>query len=719
MKTSIKGAAQRFIRAGYSAIPVPKGRKKPSRRAWQKLRIGEDQVDEFFVGPMNVGLLPGKPSGGVIDVDIDSPEAAAIADLFLPATEMVHGRRSKPASHRWYRVANAPAPLKFSDPDGRCLIEIRSTGQHTLVPPSIHPSGEKLRWEEEGQPRKMKTEKLQHAVAQVAAAALLVRHWPDEGSRHDASLALSGMLLRAGWSLEQTTKFVRTTVRAARDEEWKQRVADVKSTAEKLFEGGNVTGAPRLAELLGNKVVDRIREWLDLPDAASDPDAAHLTDLGNAKRLVAQHGNDIRYCHTWRKFLIWDGSRWRQDEDGEAERRAKDTVRRLYSEASLLTDDDSRAELVKWARASESRSRIVAMVELAKSEPGVPVSPKELDANPWLLNCQNGVIDLRTGELLQHRRDDLCTKIVPIVFDPDAQCPIFKQFLRQILRENVELIRFVQRCIGYSLTGSTVEQVFFILWGSGANGKSTLLEILRMVLGDYGRTADAALLMHRSHDGPRNDVARLAGARLVSTSETEAGRNLAEVLVKQLTGNDKVAARFLYSEFFEFDCQFKLFLTTNHKPVIKGTDNAIWRRIRLIPFDVTIPEEKQDKDLPRKLRSELPGILAWAVRGCLRYQECGLGQPEKVSAATQSYREEMDVLGGFLRDRCILDKLAKVANRQLYRAYKEWCESTGEKPLTQQKLASALGDRGFRRWRTGPERGWIGLALRDTMTDVT
>src|SRR5580700_4233157 len=232
MKTSIKGAAQRFIRAGYSAIPVPKGRKKPSRRAWQKLRIGEDQVDEFFVGPMNVGLLPGKPSGGVIDVDIDSPEAAAIADLFLPATEMVHGRRSKPASHRWYRVANAPAPLKFSDPDGRCLIEIRSTGQHTLVPPSIHPSGEKLRWEEEGQPRKMKTEKLQHAVAQVAAAALLVRHWPDEGSRHDASLALSGMLLRAGWSLEQTTKFVRTTVRAARDEEWKQRVADVKSTAE-------------------------------------------------------------------------------------------------------------------------------------------------------------------------------------------------------------------------------------------------------------------------------------------------------------------------------------------------------------------------------------------------------------------------------------------------------------------------------------------------------
>lgn len=324
------------------------------------------------------------------------------------------------------------------------------------------------------------------------------------------------------------------------------------------------------------------------------------------------------------------------------------------------------------------------------------------------------MIDLRTGELIPHRREDLCTKIVQIAYDPDAQCPLFKQFLRQILKNNPELINFLQRSIGYALTGSTVEQVLFILWGGGANGKSTFLEVIRALLAEYGRTADAALLMHKNHDGVRNDVARLAGARFVSTSETEAGRHLAEVLVKQLTGGDKVAARFLYSEFFEFDAQFKLFLTTNHKPVIRGTDNAIWRRIRLVPFEVTIPQEKQDKELPLKLRAELPGILAWAVRGCLRWQKSGLGQPEKVSTATAAYREEMDVIGAFLKDRCAVREDAMAVPGQLYAAYKRWCEDTGERPLTQSKLGMSLEDRGFRAGRTGKNRFRRGLEICDT-----
>jgi len=286
--------------------------------------------------------------------------------------------------------------------------------------------------------------------------------------------------------------------------------------------------------------------------------------------------------------------------------------------------------------------------------------------------------------------------------------------LLRILKKNGNLIRFLQRAIGYTLTGSAVEQVLFLFWGCGANGKSTLLEILRLVMGDYGRTADAALLMHRNHDGVRNDVARLAGARFVSTSETEAGRRLAEVLVKQLTGGDKVAARFLYSEFFEFDAQFKVFLSTNHKPVIRGTDNAIWRRIRLIPFEVAIPEEEQDKELSRKLQHELPSILAWAVRGCLRWQKYGLGRPQEVETATANYREEMDVLGAFLNDCCVKSKHGRLPAKELYAAYKPWAENNGERALTQQQLGTALADRGFRPYRTGSVRGWCGLALRDT-----
>ena len=613
-------------------------------------------------------------------------------------------------------MADIPAPLKLCDVDGSCLLEIRSKGQQTVVPPSLHPSGERLRWEKGGPSAKVKTEELIRAVKLVAAAALSARHWPARGNRNEAALALAGTLLRAGWSLEATADFIAATARAAGDEEWRSRGAAASSTEAKLANDDEVTGATRLGELVGDAVVDKMLEWLEISagnNNKNDSEAEHLTDLGNAGRFVAQHGNDVRYCHNWRKWLVWSGTHWSIDENGEVERRAKATVRRLYEQASREMDDELRQKLGKWAQASESRGRIAAMIELARSEPTIPVSPPELDANQWLLNCANGTIDLRTGELHKHKAEDFCTKIVPIAYDPDAECPRFKKFLRDIFAGNLSLIRFLQLAVGYSLTGSTQEQVIFIFWGSGSNGKTTLIDVLCLCLGDYARTADSSLLMARKYDGIRNDVARLAGARLVSTAETEAGRQLAENLVKQLTGGDKIAARYLYSEFFEFIAQFKLFLATNHRPAIRGTDYAIWRRIRLVPFEVTIPPEEQDKNLPEKLRAELPGILAWAVRGCLRWQEDGLGQPPEVTKATETYRREMDTFGGFLQDRCVIDEKSKVATGELYRAYQTWCESTGEKPLTQQKLAIVLVDRGFPRWRKGYVRGWSGLELRD------
>ena len=710
-----RAAARKSIQAGYKPVPIPTGKKAPSIRDWPELRLGEDEVDQYFGEEGNIGLLLGKPSRGLVDVDLDVREAAALAEDFLPETGMVHGRESKPSSHWWYRVGNAPPPQKYTDTDGTCLLEVRSTGQQTLVPPSNHPSGEELRWEKYGLPNKIKANKLIRSAELLAAATLIVRHWPEQGSRNEFALALAGALLKAGWSQERVSVFIERVAKTADDEEWSSRVQCVAATAEKIAKGDPVTGAARLKDLVGKEVVRKLQRWLNLSDKNNDREGnPPLTDLGNAQRFVALFKDDVRFCYQWRKWLVWDGVRWRLDENGEVERRAKFTVRQFYAEASRVVDDDLRKALVKWARTSESRSRLLAMIELAKSEPGIPLNPDELDSDPWLLNCTNGSIDLRTRKLLPNRREDLCTKLIPIAYDPEATCPLFKEFLSRILKGNRELSNFLQRAFGYALTGSTIEQVLFILWGCGANGKSTLLEIIRELLGDYGRTADAALLMRHNHEGVRNDVARLAGARFVSTSETEAGRHLAEVLVKQLTGGDKVAARFLYSEFFEFETQFKLFLTTNHKPVIRGTDNAIWRRIRLIPFEVTIPEDQQDKELPRKLRAEMPGILAWAVRGCIRWQKYGLGQPEKVAAATAAYRAEMDVLGAFLKDRCIVRKDAIVPTGQLYAEYRGWCERAGERALTQQKLGSALGDRNFRRYRTGAVRSWLGLELRDT-----
>ena len=712
-KSSSKATALTYIRQGYAPVPIPRGQKAPRLRGWQKLRLSESDVTQYFDEEMNVGLLLGKPGAGLIDVDLDAPEAVQVADQFLPATGMVHGRAGKPSSHFWYRLGNPPPPTKFMDVDGTCLLEIRSTGQQTLTPPSIHPSGERLRWFDEGSPKKLKLQELVRAASEAAACSMVARHWPATGSRNDAALALAGVLVRAGWPVAKATRFLKAAARAARDEEYGSRGNAVAATAEKFSKDNPVTGATRLREILGDAVVARLFEWLEISPFSVNPETEHLTDLGNARRFVAQHGGEVRFCFSSKRWYVWNGRRWKLDESGAVERKAKKTVMRMYEEAAAETNDELRKALGKWAQNSESRGHIVAMIELAKSEAGVPVDLSELDADPWLLNVWNGTIDLRTGELRKHRRDDLSTKLVPIEYDHDAQCPRFKKFLRRIFADNQALINFLQRSVGYCLTGSTREQVIFILWGRGANGKTTLIEVICDCLGDYSRSADSSLLLTRKSDGIRNDVARLAGARFVSTAETEAGRLMAETLVKQLSGGDKVTARFLYSEFFEFNSQFKLFLATNHKPVIRGTDNAIWRRIKLIPFEVTIPEKEQDKSLPQKLRAELPGILAWAVRGCLRWQTDGLGQPEQVLTATQEYREEMDTLGAFVKDRCITQDRAKVRSGELYIAYKGWCESNGERALTQQKLGTALAERGLKPYRTGRERGWTGVRLSD------
>lgn len=407
----------------------------------------------------------------------------------------------------------------------------------------------------------------------------------------------------------------------------------------------------------------------------------HLTDLGNARRLVARHGDELRYCHPWAKWLVWDGRRWTTDSTAEAVRRAKETVRSMYAEAAAAQDEDARKALGKHALKCEAAGRIDAMLTLANSEPGIPVMPSDLDANPWTLNVLNGAIDLRTGQLSKTRRQDLITKLAPVIYDPDAQCPLWERFLLEVMGGDQELVSFLQRAIGYTLTGDTSEQVIFILHGKGANGKSTLLETLRAMLGeDYTVQIRAESLMVKQGDTIPNDIARLKGARLVNARETEEGKRLAEALVKEMTGGDTMTARFMRGEFFDFKPEFKLFLAANHKPTIRGTDLAIWRRIRLIPFDVTFPEDKQDKQLAQKLRGELPGILAWAVRGCQGWQVLGgLGTPAAVKTATEQYRSESDALAAFLEEYTVTEDNTETQAKPIFEAYKSWCEANGEK----------------------------------------
>lgn len=456
-------------------------------------------------------------------------------------------------------------------------------------------------------------------------------------------------------------------------------------------------------------LLERLRD-IQLP-----PDLAELnrTDLGNAKRLVAMHGEDIRFCPQL-GWLVWSGRNWVRDDTGEIMRLAKDVVRATYLAALGLDDAKRRKELAEWALRSEARSRIEAMVRLAESEPGVPVPVSELDRDPFLLNVENGTLDLRTAELRPHRREDMLTRLCPVPYDPRARAPTWEAFLHRIMSGNQRLIGFLQRAAGYCLTGDVSEQVLFLCYGTGANGKSVFLRTLLNMAGPYGKPTDPELLLARRGEAHPTSIADLAGVRLAVAIETEAGRRLAEVLVKWLTGGDKLKARFMRQDFFEFEPTHKLWLATNHKPVVKGTDNAIWRRIRLIPFSVTIPPEEQDRHLLDKLSAELPGILAWAVKGALEWQEKGLDAPPEVLEATEAYRSEMDVLGDFLAERCVTGPGVKATAAQLYKAYLSWCEENGEKPVSQRAFGLRLSERGFERKRgTGNQHMWVGIALRE------
>lgn len=451
------------------------------------------------------------------------------------------------------------------------------------------------------------------------------------------------------------------------------------------------------------------------PEAtAPAPPPENCTDFGNARRLVQNHGADVRYCHAWGKWLIWDDRRWKIDESGAIMRKAKETTMSIYQEAGRAVDETERKELAKWALRSEAASRLRAMIELAESEPGIPVSPGELDVDDWLLNTRSGIIDLRTGELRPHTREAMLTKLAPVEYAPDAECPAWTAFLERIMDRNQELISFLQRAVGYALTGDTREEVIFLLYGTGANGKSTFLETMQVLLGDYARQADFSTFLLRQNETVRNDLARLAGVRFVSAVELEPGKRLSESVVKQVTGRDTVTARYLFQEYFEYKPKMKIFLACNHKPIIRGNDHAIWRRIRLIPFNVRIPDAEQDKDLDRKLRAELPGILAWAVRGCLEWQKQGLGKPEAVKDATDEYRGEMDVLGGFFEDRCVIGDGLRAVSSELYKEYLGWAQDSGiRKPMSQTMFSLRLAERGLAKKRiTGGKVAWLGVGIR-------
>jgi len=449
------------------------------------------------------------------------------------------------------------------------------------------------------------------------------------------------------------------------------------------------------------------------PDAGTPTtDGRRLTDMGNAERLIMQHGADLRYCPPWKCWLIWDGNRWKKDDTHELMRRAKETVRSIYAEAAEIDDDAQRQHRVKHARRSEFRNRLEAMIHLAMSEKGIPLLPDELDTDIWLLNCRNGTLDLRTGTLRSAQRSDRITKQVNVKYEASAVCPQWDAFIHQIMDGDPQRIHFLQKVLGYALTGDTSEQCLFMLIGNGANGKSVLLETVQGILGDdYAKSTPTETIMHRDRQVIPNDLARLTGTRFVTVNEVDEGRRMAESLIKQMTGGDTLSARFLHGEFFDYVPQFKLFIRANHKPTIRGTDHAIWRRIRLVPFEVTIPPEKRDPHLKEKLKEEGLGIFAWMVRGCQQWLKEGLGEIVAGKEATQVYKMEMDIVAQFL-DACTEEKPdSAIKASDLYRAYKTWCDRNGEHVLSNTLFGRRLTAYGLRKERRREGNFYVGIEL--------
>ncbi|MBA7614662.1 DNA primase [subsurface metagenome] len=468
-------------------------------------------------------------------------------------------------------------------------------------------------------------------------------------------------------------------------------------------------------ELQDSKTFEELHEWLEVIAentlCFNEIKNEHLTDLGNAMRFARQHSKGTRFCHEGRKWFYFNGIRWEKDNVGEIERKAKKTVRSIYAEASKIKDENLRKERATFALRSESSQKIKAMLSLAESEPEIPILSNDFDSDIYALNVLNGTINLKTGDLKPHKSADLITKLCPVNYDPKEESPLWQKFLNEIMDRNDELISFLQKVIGYSLTGDIKEQCFFIFYGTGANGKTTFLQTISALMNDYAQQSPTETFMIRRFGGVPNDVARLKGTRFVSTIEIEEGRRMAESLVKALTGGDTIAARFLFGEFFEFIPQFKLFLGTNHKPLIHGTDLAIWRRIRLIPFAITIPEEKQDKELIGKLKEELPGILNWAIKGCLEWQKDGLGPPEEVKTATEEYRKESDVLASFLEESTSIDKEEMIKSSVLYSHYSDWCKENGEKIINRTAFGKSILEKGFDKIKMRTGIHYLGIKI--------
>lgn len=737
--------ARRLLARGIIPVPVQAGSKRPAGDGWQSRVPTAAELPTMFQGPGNIGILLGEPSGGIADIDLDCVEAVELADKFLPPTAVVTGRPGNPRSHRWYRAVGA-LTRQFRDPVTReMILELRSTGGQTLVGPSVHPeSGE--RYEDfDGEPAEVDAGHLLHCAEALYRAVVqrrypegveLVQNNPVPNTRRSSSADEHRVYTRDPVIIESARRYLKKMPPAVSGQGGHARLY---AAATCLVHGFGLE--PSIAfDLLKQEFNPRCEPtwsdkelWHKIDDAAKKPhgrpfrwlaDAVEgvtterartksshavpesptlreCTDLGNAELFAQLYLDQVRYCGERKCWYSWCGTHWTMERGGAPLNLAGEMVKRLVSEPQLMRGI-APVFAFGWPKKCESLTRLNAIVKLAEAQPSLGVSITALDADQWVFNVANGTIDLKTGTLRPHRPSDLITRCSPVTYEPGASCPRFCQFLNEVFDDDQELIGYVLRLLGHCLTGDVREEYLHIFHGDGNNGKSVLIDTVLHIFGAYGNVAPPTLLTQKRRSEHPTELAELRGKRLVAASETEKGEPLKVEQLKRLTGDAYITARLMHENFSTFPRQCKVILATNNMVRVAEDTTAVRRRLRVVPFDVIIPESRRDNTLREVLRREASGILALLVQGCLEWQSRGLKEmPDAMRRATAAHGWTKDLCSEFVEE-CFErvnpgteDGEGGVPWKIVWEMHREWAARTQVAPMSEHALQRALSDLGF------------------------
>jgi len=647
----------------------------------------------------NLGILTGRDSGLVV-LDIDPRNGGIISleeleDNYGKIPETVECITGGQGRHVYFKHPGGRIKSRSSIEPG---VDIKADGGYVVAPPSLHISGRTYQWELSSCPDENDLAVIPDWLQELICDNH-TKSDPDdsepfqilEGERNTRLTSLAGSLRRQGLDEGAIYRF--------------------------LCDINKKRCHPPLLEDEIRRISRSISRYNPTISVKTDLLKINCTDAGNAEVIEALFRDHLRYNSDRGEWLDWSDHTWTYDRNGAADRKALEAARYRYKIAAQVENLKQKDQMARWAITSESDYRIKAALSRAKTLEVFSKRSSDFNQNPWLLGCNNGVVDLETGELRPGRQEDAISLSTGVDYDPEVRAPRWEQFLKEIFNEDWVLIDFVQKLVGYTLVGTVEEQFFVMLHGSGSNGKSVFLSTLQKVLGEYATTTPFSTFEHSKYNGNKipNDLAALTGKRLVTVSEVRERSHWNEGILKTVTGGDPLKVRFLHREFFTYKPQFTLWVAVNHKPSTSDTSDAFWRRVRLIPFQMRFSEEQRGNHLLKKLAKEASGILAWAVAGTQKWMEKGLDQlPDKVKDATQEYRTEEDVVQLFLDECTVVHPEARACSGELYDTYKSWCLENGERPLSGKRFGKRIKERGFEKGLFGPNRltHFFGLGIK-------